>query len=91
MSYLDGPNRPAWFKPVLIAWALLGLPVIPLGMMWVGSFNPLPIPPGFESFADALSWSITVAWTHVTPFILLAVEWRYRRSLHAWKILHAED
>jgi hypothetical protein len=83
MSYLHGPHRPRWFKPVLIGWALTGLPAIPLGMMYAGSLNPLPIPDEFESFADAATWSLVVAWLYVTPVVLIVVERRYRRATKA--------
>jgi hypothetical protein len=79
MSYLAGPHRPRWFKPVLITWVLSGLPAIPMGMMYAGSLSPVPMPPRFESFADAATWGLVAAWLYVTPVILVVAERRYRR------------
>ena len=87
MSYLNGPFRPPWFRPVAIGWYLTGLPVaIIVPIFWAMGVSPTeePPPPPTELGSmvfSAVTQLVAVGWTFGTPIILLLVDRRYRRLI----------
>ena len=93
MSYLDGPFRPRWCRPLLIFWAIFGMPVVPVGMFYRGSLNPLPGAPPVESFDNPVAvgaWLLLIAWVYLPPVLLIVVELVFRRRMAQIEEVRAE-